>query len=107
MYADDPTLAQRVGPSGRVKCERDMHRCLEQLAPAVALEDPSLFARYVHWLENLLAVRGVDRRDVRRSLEVTASVLTRGLSPDESDCVLRSLEAGLHVLSDARAVKTK
>ena len=103
LYADDPTLLERFGQAGRAKCLQDMHYCLEHLAPAVALDDPSLFTRYVLWLENLLAVRGVSSRDVRRSLEATQELLAERLRPDEAVCVLRCVQAGLASLSNASA----
>ena len=103
IYAADPALLERFGEAGRAKCLQDMHYCLEHLAPAVAMDDASLFARYVTWLEGLLAARGIGSRDVRRSLEATGAVLGERLRPDESACALRCLQAGLASLSDAPA----
>jgi MerR family transcriptional regulator, light-induced transcriptional regulator len=79
LYAGDATLLPRFGEQGRAKCLQDMHYSLEHLAPAVALDDPPLFARYVTWLASLLAARGIDSRDVRRSLEATRAVLAERL----------------------------
>ena len=90
---------QRFGEGGRAKCLQDMHYCLEHLAPAVALDDPALFARYVVWLKNLLAARGIGSDDVRRSLEATEAVLAELLRPDEAVGVLSCLRAGLASLS--------
>lgn len=92
---------QRFGERGRAKCLQDTHYCLEHLAPAVALDDPALFARYVFWLKNLLAARGIGSDDVRRSLEATQAVLAELLPPDEALCVLPCLHAGLAILSHA------
>ncbi|MGI9090199.1 MAG: hypothetical protein ACR2GG_03730 [Gemmatimonadaceae bacterium] len=103
LYADEPALLERFGEAGRVKCLQDMHYCLEHLAPAVAMDDPSLFAGYVTWLESLLAARGIGSRDVRRSLEATRAVLAQRLRPAESAGALRCLQAGLASLSDAPA----
>ena len=103
LYAGDPALSERFGESGHAKCLQDMHYCLEHLAPAVALNDPALFARYVLWLENLLAARGIGSADVRRSLEATQDVLAQRLRTDEADCVLPCLHAGLASLSQAAA----
>ena len=103
LYAQDPTLIQRYGEAGRAKCHQDMHYTLEHLAPAVALDDPSIFASYVQWLESLLAARGIGSDDVRRSLEVTHRLLGARLHPDEAACALRSLQAGITLLSDAPA----
>ena len=100
LYAADPTLVERFGDAGRAKCLQDMRYCLEHLAPAVAMDDPSLFARYVRWLTSLLAARGVGSRDVRRSLEATRAVLGRQhLGPDEVAAVRRCLDVGLASLA--------
>jgi hypothetical protein len=103
LYADDPALLERFGEAGRAKCLQDVHYCLEHLAPAVAMDDPPLFARYVTWLEGLLAARGIGSRDVRRSLEAMRAVLAERLRPDESAGALRCLQAGLASLSTAAA----
>ena len=103
LYADDPGLMERFGEAGRAKCLQDMHYCLEHLAPAITMDDPSLFARYVTWLEALLAARGIGSRDVRRSLEAAREVLAERLRPDESAGALRCLGAGLDALSEALA----
>jgi hypothetical protein len=101
LYAGDPALRERFGEAGRAKCLQDMHYCLEHLAAAVAMDDPSLFARYVTWLEGLLAARHIGSGDVRRSLEATRTVLAERLRPDECAGALRCLQAGLASLSDA------
>ncbi len=103
LYADDPALLERFGEAGRAKCLQDMHYCLEHLAPAVAMDDPSIFERYVTWLEDLLAARGIGSQDVRRSLEATRAVLGERLDSDESAGALRCLRAGLTSLSDPPA----
>lgn len=103
LYADDESLLERFGEAGRVKCLQDIHYCLEHLAPAVALHDPSVFARYVSWLEALLAARGIDSRDVRLSLEATRTELAGRLAPEESTNVLQCIQAGLDSLRDAPA----
>ena len=103
LYDRDPTLTQRFGESGRAKCRQDMRYSLEHLAPAVALNDPSLFARYVTWLESMLTARGVGSEDVRRSLEATQHVLTERLSAEAAAQVIPSVQAGLKALSTSTA----
>ena len=101
IYAGDSALSERFGEVGHAKCLQDMRYCLEHLAPAVALNDSALFARYVLWVENLLVARGISSGDVRRSLEATQRVLAQRLRPDEAACVLPCLQAGLASLSHA------
>jgi hypothetical protein len=103
LYATDPALHERFGDAGRAKCLQDMDYCLEHLAPAVALEDPTLFARYVLWLEQLLAVRSVGSEDVRRSLEATQEILAKELSSAEAAFVRPCVAAGLAALSQPLA----
>jgi hypothetical protein len=101
LYAERPELLERYGEQGRRKCLQDMRYNLEHLAPAVALGDPSLFARYVVWLRELLKAHGVPARDVRRSLELTGGVVRARLEPEEAAAVERALVAGLQELTVA------
>ena len=101
MYIKDPRLIERFGEAGRAKCLQDMRYCLEHLAHAVALEDPSLFTRYVGWVESLLAARKIGSGDVRRSLETMEHVIIGRFPPDETACILACLSAGVLSLSDA------
>ena len=103
MYAEDPGLLERFGEAGRAKCLQDLRYCLEHLAPALALDDPSVFARYVRWVESLLAARGIGSRHVRRSLEIIERVIVERLQPDETACALRCLRAGVTSLTDVSA----
>jgi hypothetical protein len=99
LYGERPGLLERYGERGRRKCLEDMRYNLEHLAPAVALGDPSLFARYVVWLRELLQAHGVPARDVRRSLELTGDVVRARLEAEEAAAVERAVGAGLQELS--------
>lgn len=99
LYAERPELHVRHGEAGRSKCLQDMRYNLEHLAPAVALEDPTLFARYVGWLRDMLASHGVCADDVRRSLELTLAITERHLAPDHAALVAAAVAAGLATLS--------
>ena len=59
LYARQPALLVRHGEAGRIKCQQDMRYNLEHLAPAVALQDPALFGRYIQWLVRMLGARGL------------------------------------------------
>jgi MerR family transcriptional regulator, light-induced transcriptional regulator len=98
LYREMPELLERYGERGRRKCHEDMRYNLEHLAPAVALADPSLFARYVTWLREMLEAHGVPARDVRRSLELTGDEVRARLAGDEAAAVESALEAGLREL---------
>ena len=98
LYAGMPELLARHGERGRVKCLQDMHYNLEHLAPAVALDDPSLFARYAEWLRDMLGARGVGVDEVRRSLEITRDVTGERMPADEAASIAVSIEAALAVI---------
>ena len=89
LYAAMPELQEKHGDRGRAKCLQDMRYNLEHLAPAVALDDPSLFAGYAVWLRDLLASRGVAAAEVGRSLELTREIARARMPAEE---VARSLE---------------
>ena len=54
LYRERPDLQAKYGDAGRAKCLQDMRYNLEHLAPAVALDDPPMFAGYARWLLGLL-----------------------------------------------------
>ena len=99
LFAAQPDLLARYGELGRAKCLQDMRYSLEHLAPAVALGEPDLFARYVRWLEDLLRARGILAEDIRRSLELTEAVISTRLPIEEATVTTRCVRAGLAALS--------
>jgi len=99
LYAAVPSLLQRYGESGRAKCLQDMRHNFDHLAPAAALEDPSLFEEYVRWLERLLAARHVPADDIRRTLELMEEQTRLRLPADESAILGECLRAGVAALS--------
>lgn len=103
LYAAMPELLQRHGERGRVKCLEDMRYNLEHLAPAVALEDDSLFVRYVTWLCDMLGARGVGTDEVRRSLELTRDVVQSRMQPAEGVAATAPVSAALSMLGNGHA----
>ena len=103
LYAEHPALLARHGEEGRTKCLQDMRYNLEHLAPAVALEDPALFGRYVQWLTQMLGARGVASGDVRRCIEATEAVLLARFPADQAAATRASLRAGVVAVTDATA----
>src|SRR5690349_20386923 len=73
-YAEQPNLMAEYGVAGRRRCLEDVRCTLEHLIPALDLGQPSMFAEYVQWLEQLLRARRVETSDLVRSLEVTEKV---------------------------------
>jgi hypothetical protein len=102
LYAEMPGLLGKYGESGRRKCLQDVLYNLEHLAPAVALGEPALFARYVSWLRDLLSARGIPASEVRRSLELTREVARTRLTLEQAEAVAAIVTAGLNALGPAR-----
>lgn len=101
LYAEIPGLMEKYGESGRAKCLQDMRYNLEHLAPAVALGEPALFARYVGWLRDMLAARGIPADEVRRSLELTQEIVRVRLTAPEAERVVEVVTAALDALAEA------
>ena len=102
LYADMPELMDRYGPVGRERCLEDIRYTIDHLIPAVDLAQPSMFASYVGWLDDLLRARNVSTREVIRSLELIEQVVRSELAPDEANVVATCLRAGLDSLGAAR-----
>lgn len=98
LYAELPALEAKYGERGRVRCLEDMNFNLEHLRPAVQLGRPEMFVTYVQWLDGLLRARGVDTREIVRSLVLTERVLRERFSPEEADSIAPCIEAALQVL---------
>lgn len=98
LYDEMPLLLEKYGERGRGKCLEDMRYNLEHLAPAVALEEPELFARYVTWLRDMLAARNVAADEIRRSLELTVTIARTRLTTLQADAVAAVVETGLRAL---------
>lgn len=95
LYSERPELLQRYGEAGRLKCLQDMRYNLEHLAPAVALMEPQLFARYVAWLRDMLGARGVAADEILRSLELTELAVRKWMNEDEAAAIISVLREGL------------
>jgi len=102
LYADMPELMTRYGAVGRERCLEDIRYTIDHLIPAVDLAQPSMFATYVGWLDDLLRARNVSTREVIRSLELIEQAVRNELAPDEANVVASCLRAGLDSLGAAR-----
>jgi hypothetical protein len=99
LYAERPELMDRYGAAGRERCREDLRFNLEHLAPAVALDEPALFAGYVTWLAGLLSARRIPGEEIARSLALTGEAIARRFPPDEAAAAQGVLAAGLRVLA--------
>lgn len=98
LYAETPVLLEKYGAAGRAKCLQDMYHNFDHLAPAAALEDPSLFEDYVRWLEKLLGARRIATTEIRRTLELMEEQTRVRLPADEASVIGACLRAGLAAL---------
>ena len=98
LYERYPDLLERHGQRGREKCLQDMRYNIDHLIPAVDLNDGSMFARYVQWLDEMLRSRGVRTKDVIDCLELLRSECERRFGKAESDAIAGIINAGLAVV---------
>ncbi|HWK90264.1 MAG TPA: hypothetical protein VNP72_09720 [Longimicrobium sp.] len=98
LYAEMPWLYDKYGERGRLKCLQDMRYNLEHLAPAAGLDDPSMFARYAAWCDDVLRARGIPTGELARSLELMAAALRERLDPEAADAATRCVQAGVRAL---------
>ena len=98
LYAEMPWLLEKYGERGREKCLQDMRYNLEHLAPAVELDDPAIFERYVLWVDWLLRSRSVDTAELARSLELVEETAGRRMDEEAREVLGRSIAAGLAAL---------
>ena len=100
LYRERPELIERHGNAGILKCRTDILHNVEYLLPAVELDAPRLFAKYVEWLAPMLAAHGVPGDDVRRSLELMREAVLTELGTDHGATVARHVEVGIAALDD-------
>lgn len=101
LYKERPDLTAKYGEAGRAKCVQDMRYNVEHLAPAVALEDPSMFAGYARWLASLLTARGIPAGEIERSIALTRTEINSRFPADEAAAALPALDAAMAVLSSS------
>jgi methanogenic corrinoid protein MtbC1 len=71
----DPGLLERYGPAARPEWRRDIEARLANLAAALEVGRPELFADFVCWQREGFVARGVPTSDLQRSLECLREVL--------------------------------
>lgn len=99
LYEEYPELIERYGERGREKTLQDMHHNVDHLIPAVDLDDPQMFAKYVQWLDSVLRSRNVDTIYTRRCLELVVEEARARYDAAESDGIARIVGAGLAVIA--------
>ena len=98
LYAEVPALLEKYGERGRAKCLQDMRHNFDHLAPAVAFEDPALFAGYVRRGDPPATARRIPASEIRRTLELMEQQARLRLPADEASIVAGCLRAGTAAL---------
>lgn len=98
LFAERPYLLDKHGERGREKTLQDMRYNIEHLVPAVDLNDPGMFARYIEWLDEMLRSRNVETKEVVRCLELLRDECDARL-PQESAAIRPVIDAGLGVVA--------
>lgn len=98
LYRRRPELLERYGSVGRNRCLEDMHFNLEHLSPAVGLADPSMFSRYILWVDDLLRARQVPTEDLRLSLQIMSEQIADWFPEEEASAVEPCIRAALEAL---------
>ena len=74
-----PSLEQRYGDKGRVRCLEDARYHLRYLSEAVGAREPALFLHYITWAKTMLLARSIPVEDLVENLEVMLDVLGKEL----------------------------
>lgn len=101
QYRSDPELLERWGERGRAKSLDDAAHNLSFLAEAVALGDTAVFARYILWLDKVLAGAGLPRSVLAGHLELLGAGLNKNLSKACAEAAGAHIEAALAALKSA------
>lgn len=95
LYDECPELIERHGERGRQKTLQDMHYNVEHLIPAVDLQEPGMFVKYVEWLNDMLSSRGVLTKYTRRCLELVNDEVRARYDSAEAGAITSIVDAGL------------
>lgn len=98
LYRRRPELLEKYGAVGRQRCLEDMNFNLEHLAPAVALEEPEMFIRYIRWVDDLLRARKVPSDELTLSLQITREQVADWFPEEESRTIDPLLVAAIAAL---------
>jgi methanogenic corrinoid protein MtbC1 len=95
LLEGSPKLARHAGQATRGYVERDVCWLLDHLAQAMALTDPILFHDHISWAKSMMTARGLQRADLKRTLELIAEVLDEDLSPSVYASAITLIESAI------------
>ncbi|MET3730187.1 hypothetical protein ABID52_003806 [Fictibacillus halophilus] len=75
IYQKDPSLVERYGDKGRVKCIEDNHHHFKHLETAYDLENSAFFIDYAIWLDGILQKFGMDTQLLLDNFDFIIEVL--------------------------------
>jgi methanogenic corrinoid protein MtbC1 len=96
QYELQPAFWSAFGEEGRAKSVRDAGYHLSYLAEAINAVDPSLFVDYIDWVRVLFAGLNFSDEHLLATLECTAAVLQKELSPPLAAVAREYLDTGFH-----------
>lgn len=95
QFALHPALAERDGPSSRVKCLEEANYHLSFLAQALQAGRPEMFADYIAWAKVMLARRGVPAEELAAHLHLMRDLLQEQLPVDAAAAAAAVVDQGL------------
>lgn len=99
QYAQQPDLAERYGPAGRVKCLQDANYHLVYLSEAVAAGSPGYFSDYISWAAVMLNSRGIPTADLAANLAHLRTALETALPPEAATLAGSYVDNGIAALA--------
>jgi len=100
LFESHPEAKEGFGPNPFSTWQSWLAGQVEELAAAVAAEQPRLFASEVHWGKAVLSARGVSMAHYRRALESLRDVLAKELPEQIQPVAARYLEEALSAFDD-------
>jgi len=75
IYQKDPSLVERYGDKGRVKCIEDNHHHFKHLETAYELDNSTFFIDYAIWLDGILQKFGMSTQLLMDNFDFIIEVL--------------------------------
>ncbi len=103
QFAQQPALAARYGPAGRLRCLEDAAYHLRYLSQAVRVAAPALFVDYIRWAAVMLTSRGIPVQDLAASLAQLQTAVKAQLPAETGGLVSTYLDAGIAAVVESPA----
>ncbi|MEC9373539.1 MAG: cobalamin-dependent protein [Planctomycetota bacterium] len=101
QFERHPEMAERYRAGARSAWVDDSLVRIDQLADAVALDRPEVFADHVAWMKVNFTARKLPIEDIRSNLQALRDVVAEELPERASEAAVRCIDAGLRRLATA------